>query len=55
MLRPTFFDMGLLLALCNYNGLVAPRLTLRNFWFSFHSVCFCVLGLFTAALRTPCI
>ena len=41
---------GLLLALYNYNGLVAPGLSLYNFWFSFDSVCFCVLGLFPAAL-----
>jgi len=54
MLRTTFFDMGLLLALYNYNGLVVPRLSLCNFWFSFHSVCLYVLGVFTAALRTPC-
>jgi len=55
-----FWYCGLLLALYNYNGFVAPRLSLYNFWFSFHSVCFYVLGVFPAArphtvhlVRTP--
>jgi len=55
-----FWYCGLLLALYNYNGFVAPRLNLYNFWFSFHSVCFYVLGVFPAArphtvhlVRTP--
>jgi len=44
----------LLLALYNYNGLVAPRLSLYNFWFHFNRFafvfCVCSLQLF----RTPC-
>jgi len=38
------------LALCNYNGLAAPGLSLYNFWVHFHSVSFCVLVVFPAAL-----
>jgi len=41
---------GLLLALYNYNGLVAPGLRLYNLWVHFHSVGFCVLIVFPAAL-----
>jgi len=44
-----FFYGGLLLALYNYNGLVAPRLSLYNFWFVF-LFWLCSLQLF----RTPC-
>jgi len=39
------FDMVvLLLALYNYNGAVAPGLSLYNFWVHFHSVCFLCSG-----------
>ena len=40
----------LLLAFYNYHGLVAPRFSLYNFWFHTYSVCFCVQGVFPAAL-----
>jgi len=36
-----FFWYGvLLMALYNYTGFVAPRLSLYNFWFHIYSVCF---------------
>jgi len=38
------------LALYNYYGLVAPRLSLHNFWFHINSACFYVLREFPAAL-----
>ena len=50
--RPQFFFWygGLLLALYNYNGLVAPRLSLYNFWFVFVLwMCPCN----SSALRAP--
>ena len=53
MLRPTCLFVwygGLVLALYNYYGLVAPRLSLHNFWFHIYSACFYVLREFPAAL-----
>ena len=41
---------GLVLALYNYCGLVAPRLSLHNFWFHINTACFYVLREFPAAL-----
>jgi len=46
VLRHSFFWYGgLLLALYNYNGLVAPRLSLYNFWFCFTRFVFLVCSL----------
>jgi len=42
------------LALYNYNGLVAPGLSLYNFWVHFHSVCFVFWLYSLQLLRTPC-
>jgi len=49
--RPSLMMM---LALYNYNGLVAPGLSLYNFWVHFHAVCFCVWLCSVQLFRTPC-